>query len=548
MAFPPAFLATSRQNTTGTKNTHPGDHNKANQAVNDLIRALGATLLSDSYGDKKWKFKTLRAALDKLFNENDDRIAEIEVLGKMNTIRSGSGAPSSGTGKKGDFYINTSALTIYGPKDSKGWGSPTSLRGLKGDTGAPGGRGGPGAPGVDGRIRTVLDGEGGDKSTSTIQFTGPGVTVGVDGGKTVVAITGGGGGSTGGDTGGGAGGGIGGIGGDGSASTDLAYPVSIATSAFTPGRLIHYNGRIYGFANTLGWDVEQGGLQRGSLPFDTTGGPAIELLPSGEWASFGGTTASFRVLAPGATAWAATTGLPSSGFTGWRTANGAKGVWLLAMSSQASIKWFYRAYGATVWSQIEDVGTTTSGNGAVVVGDQVYYVGSHKAGLKRRPDSTSGSTSVVWSPPADLGNEVVAGPLTYGQKVCWVSSRPTKTTLQSWDTATSQMKSVELGFAALGSNAQVTTGGELHRLSDGAWMVQFEYRSGDGAVPSVGVAFFGPDGSLRGSRPVQALIASANQVPAHSFINVPDSKGDLIYGFGGIHVHRFRPPVDAPTT
>jgi len=54
------------------------------------------------------------------------------------TVRSGSGAPSAGLGVDGDFYINTAANTIYGPKASGAWGSPTSLVGAAGAAGATG--------------------------------------------------------------------------------------------------------------------------------------------------------------------------------------------------------------------------------------------------------------------------------------------------------------------------------------------------------------------------------------------------------------------------
>jgi len=66
------------------------------------------------------------------------------------TVRSGSGAPSAGLGVDGDFYINTVANTIYGPKASGSWGSPTSLVGPTGATGAPGATGatGPAGSGV----------------------------------------------------------------------------------------------------------------------------------------------------------------------------------------------------------------------------------------------------------------------------------------------------------------------------------------------------------------------------------------------------------------
>jgi hypothetical protein len=48
------------------------------------------------------------------------------------TILNGSGAPSGGTGANGDFYLDTTADAIYGPKTAGSWGSPTSLIGPTG--------------------------------------------------------------------------------------------------------------------------------------------------------------------------------------------------------------------------------------------------------------------------------------------------------------------------------------------------------------------------------------------------------------------------------
>lgn len=66
------------------------------------------------------------------------------------TVLSGSGAPSAGTGLNGDFYIDTTANTIYGPKTSGVWGSPTSLVGPTGPTGATGPQGIQGPIGLTG--------------------------------------------------------------------------------------------------------------------------------------------------------------------------------------------------------------------------------------------------------------------------------------------------------------------------------------------------------------------------------------------------------------
>lgn len=52
-----------------------------------------------------------------------------------NSVLNGNGIPNNSLGKNGDFYINVSANTIYGPKSSGSWGSPTSLIGPIGPTG-----------------------------------------------------------------------------------------------------------------------------------------------------------------------------------------------------------------------------------------------------------------------------------------------------------------------------------------------------------------------------------------------------------------------------
>jgi hypothetical protein len=67
------------------------------------------------------------------------------------TIRNGSGAPASGLGVDGDFYIDTSNNLIYGPKTGGSWGSGTSIVGPAGPTGATG------ATGADGQSSSFYD-------------------------------------------------------------------------------------------------------------------------------------------------------------------------------------------------------------------------------------------------------------------------------------------------------------------------------------------------------------------------------------------------------
>ncbi len=61
------------------------------------------------------------------------------------TVRSGTGAPNNGLGFDGDFYINTAAWTIYGPKVGGAWASATTLVGPTGANGKTV-RNGTGAP------------------------------------------------------------------------------------------------------------------------------------------------------------------------------------------------------------------------------------------------------------------------------------------------------------------------------------------------------------------------------------------------------------------
>jgi hypothetical protein len=66
------------------------------------------------------------------------------------TVLNGNSNPSSSTGDEGDFYINKTTKTIFGPKTSSGWGSGTSLIGPEGPIGDTGPIGPPGATGPQG--------------------------------------------------------------------------------------------------------------------------------------------------------------------------------------------------------------------------------------------------------------------------------------------------------------------------------------------------------------------------------------------------------------
>ena len=82
-----------------------------------------------------------------------------------NTILSGAGNPTAGTGTNGDFYINTATNTIFGPKAAGTWPSgvllvgPTGAAGAAGAAGATGSNGTNGTNGTNGvNGRTILSG------------------------------------------------------------------------------------------------------------------------------------------------------------------------------------------------------------------------------------------------------------------------------------------------------------------------------------------------------------------------------------------------------
>ena len=66
-------------------------------------------------------------------------------------IYSGTGAPATGLGQIGDYYLNKSNGNFYGPKTASGWGSPIALGGGgSGSQGPAGPQGPPGATGPQG--------------------------------------------------------------------------------------------------------------------------------------------------------------------------------------------------------------------------------------------------------------------------------------------------------------------------------------------------------------------------------------------------------------
>ena len=132
------------------------------------------------------------------------------------TIYNGSGAPSDGIGKSGDFYVDTGGSVLYGPKASGSWGAGASIAGgptgptgmtgaastITGPTGAASTITGPtGSAGATGAASTVTGPTGsvgatGAASTITgptgsVGATGPSITGPTGAASTVTGPTGG---------------------------------------------------------------------------------------------------------------------------------------------------------------------------------------------------------------------------------------------------------------------------------------------------------------------------------------------------------------------
>lgn len=94
-----------------------------------------------------------------------------------NTILSGSGAPGSGSGVNGDFYVDLTSHSMYGPKVVGAWGGATSLVGPAGSNGTNGSVGATGATGPTGATGAA----GSPGATGSTGPTGPTGATGANG-------------------------------------------------------------------------------------------------------------------------------------------------------------------------------------------------------------------------------------------------------------------------------------------------------------------------------------------------------------------------------
>jgi len=81
----------------------------------------------------------------------------------VNTILNGRGAPKANTGVDGDFFIDITSFTIYGPKKNGKWPAGISLRGPQGVEGKVGERGTTGSAGTSTKGDKGEKGDKGDR-------------------------------------------------------------------------------------------------------------------------------------------------------------------------------------------------------------------------------------------------------------------------------------------------------------------------------------------------------------------------------------------------
>lgn len=108
-----------------------------------------------------------------LINPPISHSAGREVVAAANTVKSGSGVPSTKVGINGDFYIDLNTMNFYGPKKNKRWPLPTSLRGPAGPVGPSG-----------------VDGKNGATANATAGSAGVNGTTGATGPKGDTGATG----------------------------------------------------------------------------------------------------------------------------------------------------------------------------------------------------------------------------------------------------------------------------------------------------------------------------------------------------------------------
>jgi hypothetical protein len=120
----------------------------------DLTGTQSATVVSRLQGSAVDLSAAPQSGQALVYNGTAWTAATVPAGADGRTVRSGTGAPGVGVGVDGDFYLDTAASTLYGPKASGAWPAGVSLVGPVGATGAAG------ADGKTVRNGTVAPGTG----------------------------------------------------------------------------------------------------------------------------------------------------------------------------------------------------------------------------------------------------------------------------------------------------------------------------------------------------------------------------------------------------
>lgn len=99
------------------------------------------------------------------------------IDGADRTVLAGTVAPAAGVGINGDFFINSVAWTVQGPKAANAWPAPVSMIGAQGPTGPTGATGAQGPIGLTGSDGAT----GAQGPTGAIGPTGPESILGTSG-------------------------------------------------------------------------------------------------------------------------------------------------------------------------------------------------------------------------------------------------------------------------------------------------------------------------------------------------------------------------------
>jgi hypothetical protein len=192
------LVVVTHMGESGAPGWIPSDVDLDGTITTDDTDMIGTIMAAQPPGDAiSWQYLAQRGA-----DGADGADGAAGVDGK--TVLNGAGAPGAGLGVNGDFYIDTTASALYGPKAGGAWGAGTNLIGADGANGTNGTNGltilnGAGAPGaglgvngdfyIDTTAKTIYGPKAGGAWGGATSIIGPAGADGAAGPNTVTAAT-----------------------------------------------------------------------------------------------------------------------------------------------------------------------------------------------------------------------------------------------------------------------------------------------------------------------------------------------------------------------